>query len=89
MNRTNDVVTDVQVVVRDTFAWTNERRPGSDDPGQATDAVVKGPIPPGGSIVFKLSQPPPPPRTDGTYETAISVTSFTKLEPTPRSGAAY
>ncbi len=89
VNRTNDVVTDVQVMVRDTFSWTNERSPGSDDPGQATNAVVKGPIPPGGSVTFELTEAAPPARTDGTYETAVSVISFTKLEPPARTGAAH
>ncbi|HEV7732750.1 MAG TPA: hypothetical protein VGR62_11335 [Candidatus Binatia bacterium] len=88
VNRTNDVVTDVQVMIRDTFSWTNERSPGSDDPGQATNAVVKGPIPPGGSVTFELTEPAPPHRTDGSYETAVSVISFTKLEPPARTGSA-
>lgn len=86
-NRTSNVLTDVQVMVRDTFLWTKERTPGTDDPGQANNAVVKGPIPPGGSVAFELTEPAPPPRTDGTYETAVSVIGFTKLED-QRTGSA-
>src|SRR5262245_21415880 len=76
VNRSRNPLRNLRVGVRDTFLWTNEPRPGSDDPSSATEYAVAGPIPPRGSVPFKLERRQPlPSRPDGTFKTDVSVLS--------------
>lgn len=75
VNRNDEPVTDVRLLVRDSFRWRNEFAPGRDDPGTAEEVVVSGPIAPGASAPFRLDRSRPD-RRDGRFETAVEVLGF-------------
>jgi hypothetical protein len=83
VNRTRDSLRNMKLVVTDDFQFSGKRQPGSENPSLVTEMQVVGPIPPGGSIPFNLDRPAPlPDRKDGTFNTSVSVVSFTR-QPIP------
>lgn len=80
-NRSDARITNLELMVSDTFRWKNERHPGDDDPSRGTKAVVPGPIPPRGSLTFRIERPAPPERRDGTFVTDVKVLGLTKFDP--------
>jgi hypothetical protein len=68
VNRGNDVVRDIRLLIDLPFLWANEFRPGEDNPGRATVMTVAGPLEPGGRLDFEFTPNPPlPVRADGRY----------------------
>jgi hypothetical protein len=80
VNQSQRLVRDVQLLIRYTWLWKNEFRPGQDDPGTAVYYTVERSIPPGQSVRFTYKPSSPlPSRPDGTYETTVSVAGFTEV----------
>jgi hypothetical protein len=78
-NQTGHEVRDVRLMVEQDFRWTNEMKPGDDNPGNSTTVQVPQPIPAGGSVQFRYDMPAPlPQRADGHFETAVKVLSFSE-----------
>ena len=82
VNLTGQTLSNLKLSVSDTFSWTNERHPGSNDPSQAGTYTLALEIPPNGSASFTVQRPAAlPARSDGRFQTAVEVTGLTQ---TPR-----
>ncbi len=81
VNRSSDVLRDVQLQIRSTLYWENERKPGEDTRGDVEYVTVSGPISPGGTARFtKRLGSESVSDTAGHLETQVSVAGFTRLE---------
>lgn len=79
-NLTSAVMQDVKLLVKHTWYWKNERHPGEDNPGRSAYVSVPGEIAPNGSTPFTYTPSPPlPVRSDGHFETTVTVQSFTQI----------
>ena len=78
-NQSDDTVSDVRVLVQDTFLWANEFHPGTDNPSRVEVHTVKGDIPPHGTVPFQFSREPLPERRDGRFDTSVEVTGLTSF----------
>ncbi len=81
-------VRDVRLMVEQQWRWTAEMKPGEDNPGSGTVVRVPEPIPANGRVQFRYDLPEPlPQRTDGHFETAVRVLSFSEHWYEPTSNA--
>jgi hypothetical protein len=82
-NQSKNTVRDVQLFIRYTWLWTNERHPGKDDPSAAFYPAMAGEIAPGGSMPFKFTPSPPlAKRSGGKFEApSVSIAAFTQVIP--------
>ena len=81
-NQSANTVRDIQLLIRHVWLWKNEFRPGSDDPSKAFYHTLASEIPPGGSVPFTYKPSPSlPDRSDGTFQTTVSVAGFTEIIP--------
>jgi hypothetical protein len=79
VNRSNDTLLTVRLMVTDQFQWTQKRQPGVNDPGGEGQITVAGPIPPGASVPFHIQRTQLlPTRSDGTFKTDVSVLGVTR-----------
>jgi hypothetical protein len=79
-NNSSNIVRDVQLLIRYTWLWKNEFKPGKDDPGRSVYYIVPGEVPPGGTTRFQYTPDPPlPKRTDGSFLVGVSVAGFTQV----------
>jgi hypothetical protein len=85
-NQSKNTVRDVQLFIRYTWLWTNERHPGKDDPSAAFYPTMAGEIAPGGSMPFKFTPSPPlAKRSGGKFEApSVSIAGFTQVIPQSR-----
>jgi hypothetical protein len=82
VNSSSNPVRDVQLLIRYTWLWKNEMRPGEDTRGNAVFQNVEGELPPGGSKPFKYNPAfPMAAQADGHYEATVKVAGFTQLIP--------
>lgn len=80
VNNTGNLIRDIQLVIRHTFLWKDERSPGKDNPGRSEYFLVLGELAPHGKLAFEYQADPPlPTRDDGTFETSIEVAGFTEV----------
>lgn len=81
-NKSRNTMRDVELLVRHIWHWNNEYRPGKDDPSVAVYYKVDKEISPGAtaSLNYKPSSALPT-RSDGYFETTVSVAGFTELIP--------
>ena len=80
VNHSRNAVRDVQLLIRYIWLWTNETKPGRNDPSVSFYYNLPGEIPPGGraSFTFKPSQPLA--RTSGGhFETIASIAGFSEV----------
>jgi hypothetical protein len=82
VNKSPHPIRDIELLIRHTWAWKNEFRPGTDDPGVGVYHKVEKEIPPGGRASFshKLSEPLEA-RPDGAFDTTVSVAGFATVLP--------
>ena len=80
VNRSSRPLRDIQLLIRYTWHWKNEFRPGKDDPGMAVYYTVDQEIAPGGaeSFHYKPAQPLPS-RPDGYLETTVTIAGFSEI----------
>jgi len=89
INESPQIARDVQLLIRQTWMWNNERHPGADSPGRAEFYTVRTVIPPHGTTAFTYDTGPLPQRTDGHFETHVQVVGFTEVGTgTASTGAA-
>jgi hypothetical protein len=82
VNKSSRAIRDVQLLIRYTWLWKNETRPGQDELSNAVYHTVEGDIAPGGSRPFTYrSASPLPARADGHFEVSVSVAGFTEVIP--------
>ena len=80
VNKSSRPLRDVQLLIRYTWLWNNEFHPGKDDPGMAVYYTVEQEIPPGGTASFTYKPSfPSPSRSDGHFETTVSVAGFSEI----------
>lgn len=80
VNNSARTIRDVQLLIRYTWLWKNEMRPGQDELSDAVYYTVEGDVPPRGAKPFAYKRPTPPPaRADGHYEVSVSVAGFTEV----------
>jgi hypothetical protein len=79
INESPQIARDIQLVVRQTWMWDNERHPGADSPGRAEFFTAHTEIPPHGTVAFTYDTGPLSQRTDGHFETYVQVVGFTEV----------
>lgn len=79
VNLSDRPVSNLKLSVNDTFVWTDERHPGSNDPSQAGTYTLALEIPPNGSAPFAIQRTTAlPARSDGQFETEVQVMGLTQ-----------
>jgi hypothetical protein len=82
INKSPRPIREVQLLIRYTWLWNNEMRPGQDELSDADFYTVEGEIPPGATRPFNYKRTRPlPSRPDGRYEVSVSVAGFTEIIP--------
>lgn len=80
VNNSDNRIKDVQLVIRHSFLWKDERNPGTDNPGRTEYYLVLGEVEPHGQLAFEYRPDPPlPQRDDGTFKTSIEIAGFTEV----------
>jgi hypothetical protein len=81
-NRSSHLLRDVQLFIRYTWLWDDERHPGKIDPGTSTYYPLPREIAPGAKAPFTFSPTPSLPKIGGgRFETTVSVAGFTEVIP--------
>jgi hypothetical protein len=81
-NRSSRTLRDVELLIRHTWLWNSEFKPGKDDPGTSVYYTVPGEVPAQGTASFKYVPPAPlPKRSDGYFQTTITIAGFTEIIP--------
>lgn len=80
INRSPNVIRDVQLLVRYTWLWDNETKPGKNDPGTSAYYTLPKEIPPDGRLPFTYKPSPPLSKmAGGHFETSVSIGGFTEV----------
>jgi hypothetical protein len=87
VNRSRREVRNVELLIRHMWQWQNEFQPGSEDLGTASYYRMERTIPAGAAIPFTYRQRATSTlRTDGQFETVVSVAGFTEIVPSESGG---
>lgn len=79
VNKSENLIRNVKLVIQYSWRWKNERRPGTDNFSFAVDYVLPEAINPGQSAAFTYQPPSPPPsRLDGYFQVEVTIASFTR-----------
>ena len=91
VNRSGKIIRDVRLLIRHSWVWTHEQRPGEESPGESYFTTVPNDIPAGSSVRFTYR-----PRGGGLaadkgpgghFDTSVDVMGFTEVTmPGERSG---
>jgi len=81
VNKSSATVRGVQLLLRQTWLWNDERHPGTDSPGRTLPFTFAGDVAPNGSAPFTFQIPPLPERSDGRFVTTMDVTGLTEVGP--------
>jgi len=82
VNLSSTPVSSVRLRIDRSWLWTNERHAGGSEesPGRTTVYIVPGEIPPGGHVPFTYRfDSPLPQRSDGRFETSVSVVGLEQV----------
>ena len=80
LNLSSHRVRDVELLIRQIWHWNSEFRPGANPPGVAGFHMVTAEIPPGTTERFAYKLSPPTSRSDGYFETVVTVAGFTEIK---------
>ena len=81
-NKSLHALRDVQLFIRYTWLWDDERHPGKIDPGTSAYHTLNETIPPGDKIAFTFKPSPPLPKiAGGRFETSAKIAGFTEIIP--------
>ncbi len=80
LNLSSHQIRDVELLIRQIWHWNNEFRPGVNPPGVAVYHTVTAEIPSDATERFTYKLSPPPSRSDGYFETVVTVTGFTEIK---------
>jgi hypothetical protein len=81
-NMSDDTIHEVTLLIRHSWLWNNEFRPGppEDNPGRAEFQTISKPIAPGATLEFQYTpRLPLPNRSDGHFTTTVSVQEYTAV----------
>ena len=81
VNKSSATVRGVELLLRQTWLWNNERHPGTDSPGRTLRFTLGGDVAPNASAPFTFQTPPLAQRSDGRLVTTMDVTGFTEVGP--------
>ena len=81
VNKSSATVRGVELLLRQTWLWNNERHPGTDSPGRTLPFTLAGDVAPNASAPFAFQTPPLAQRSDGRFVTTMDVTGFTEVGP--------
>jgi len=81
VNKSSATVRGVELLLRQTWLWNNERHPGTDSPGRTLPFTLAGDVAPNASAPFAFQIPPLAQRSDGRFVTTMDVTGFTEVGP--------
>ncbi len=82
LNRSSHTIRDVQVLIRNTWLWDEEFKPGKDDPGTSFYYTLPKEIPAGGRLPFTYSPSPPLPKSSGgRFETTVAIAGYAEVIP--------
>ena len=81
VNKSSATVRGVELLLRQTWLWNNERHPGTDSPGRTLPFTLAGDVAPNASAPFTFQTPPLAQRSDGRFVTTMDVTGFTEVGP--------
>ncbi|HVO94615.1 MAG TPA: hypothetical protein VMT22_17330 [Terriglobales bacterium] len=85
VNRSRNVVRDVQLLIRHIWLWDRETKPGANDPSTSTYYALGKDIPPGGRISLNYKPTTPLPRmAGGHFITTVSIAGFAEVIPQSR-----
>ncbi len=84
VNSSPNVIRDLQLLIRYTWLWKNEMKPGEDNRSDAVFYNVDGETPPGGSKPFTYRPSASMKEDAGRYEVSVKVAGFTQLVPVKR-----
>lgn len=81
-NKTSHPVRDVQLLIRYTWLWEDERKPGKVDPGTSAYHILKRTIEPGSKADF-IFKPSPPllQMSGGRFDTSVMISGFSEVIP--------
>ncbi len=86
VNKSNHPINNVDLLIRYTWLWQNERHPGKDSPGRSSFYKIPDEIPPGGRLAFTYKPPSPlPSRSDGHFEAGADIAGFREVVPAQQS----
>ena len=75
-------VREVQLFIRYTWLWDDERNPGKTDPGTSTYHLLKETFEPGATVEFTFKPVPPLPKiSGGRFDTSVMISGFTEVIP--------
>lgn len=81
-NKASHPVREVQLFVRYTWLWDDERHPGNVDPGTSAYYTLEETIQSGAKIAFTYKPSPPLPKiAGGRFETSVKIAGFTEIIP--------
>jgi len=81
-NKASHPVREVQLFLRYTWLWDDERHPGSTDPGTSTYYTLKETIQSGDKINFTYKPSPPLPKiAGGRFDTSVKIAGFSEIIP--------
>lgn len=81
-NKSIHAVRDVQLFIRYTWLWEDERHPGKTDPGTSTYYTLKETIQPGATTNFSYAPSPPLPKiAGGGFHTSVTIAGFSEIIP--------
>jgi hypothetical protein len=74
VNKSSTTVRGVELLLRQTWLWNNERHPGTDSPGRTLPFTLRTDVAPNGSAPFTFQTP-------CRFVTTMDVTGFTEVGP--------
>ena len=85
LNKSSYLLRDVRLLVRYTWLWDDEKKPGKTDPGTSTLYTLPREIAPGGRLPFTFKPAPPlPSLSGGHFETSVSIAGIAEVIPQTR-----
>lgn len=81
-NKSDHAVREVQLFIRYTWLWEDERHPGKTDPGTSTYHTLKETIEPRSTLSFTYKPSPPLPKIPGGhFDTSVTIAGFSEIIP--------
>lgn len=81
-NKSDHAVREVQLFIRYTWLWADERHPGKTDPGTSTYHTLKETIEPRSTLSFTYKPSPPLPKIPGGhFDTSVTIAGFSEIIP--------
>ncbi len=80
LNLSSHQIRDVELLIRQIWHWNNEFRPGANPPGAAVYLMVTTELASGATERFSYKLSPLPARSDGYFETVVTVAGFIEIK---------